>query len=107
MELTRYQPFFSSPNRLLTSLFGDAPFERFFSSGRQSLPALNVHESGTGYEVKVAAPGLKKDQFSLSEEDGLLRISCNVEQHKETNDSNELIHEEFSYLNWSRHIPAT
>ena len=100
MELTRFTPFFPSMDHSFPSFFG-----RLFGEGRQQLPTLNVHEHDQSYEVKVAAPGLKKDQFSISEEDGLLRISCTVEDKKQETDSDQqLIHEEFNYLNWFRQI---
>lgn len=100
MQLTRCTPFFPSTDHLFPSFF-----DRLFSNDHQQLPALNVHEHDQSYEVKVAAPGLKKDQFSISEEAGLLRISCTVEdKKKETDSDQQLIHEEFNYLNWSRKI---
>ena len=105
MTLTTYKPFFSSPSRLLASFLGESPFEGLLSSGGQHIPAINLREGEKAYEAEVAAPGLKKDNFSITEEDGLLRISCTVGEHKKDTDTNEaLLHEEFSYLNWSRHI---
>ena len=103
MELTQYTPRFFNPSRLFYPFFREDPFEKLPRSGQQSLPSINLHESEKAYEIEVAAPGLKKENFSISEEDSLLCISCKVEKHKKEKEK-ELLHEEFSYLSWSRHI---
>ena len=105
MELTRYTPIFSNPSRLLSSFLGMHPFGGWLNSEQRQTPAVNIHESDQAYEIEVAAPGLKKEHFSLLEENGLLQINCTVEdKQKETNTDNQLVHEEFNYLNWSRSI---
>ena len=42
------------------------------------IPAVNVIENDKDYEIEVAAPGLKKDQFNVTVENGVLIISGNT-----------------------------
>lgn len=101
MEMSTYKPYLTGPSRLLTSFWGDNPFEGLGNTACQCIPALNVHETHSHYEISIAAPGLKKENFSLTEENGLLRIQCQTESKEK---ESEALHEEFHYMNWSRSI---
>lgn len=46
-------------------------------------PAVNVIENSDNFEVEVAAPGLKKEEFDISVENGVLRISGKSEKEAE------------------------
>lgn len=52
------------------------------------VPAVNVIDNDKNYEIEVAAPGLKKDQFNITVENGLLTISGNSTSEEETKEKN-------------------
>ena len=53
------------------------------------VPAVNIHETATTFELAVIAPGLKKEDFKLSIEDNILKISSEIhDNHKENTTAN-------------------
>lgn len=68
---------------------------------KEWMPAVNVSETDKGYEIEVAAPGLKKEDFNIKVEDGVLTISSEQKSEKETKDKN-YTRKEFSYSSFSR-----
>lgn len=62
----------------------DRFFEKPFFSGEQ-LPAVNVRETKDNFELEVAAPGFKKEDFKIATENGLMTISAETssEQNEE------------------------
>lgn len=78
--------------------------ERFFDSDwlkRGSLPAVNVTETDSTYELEVAAPGRSKKDFTITAEDGVLTIASEKREEKENKDKN-YTRREFSYSSFSR-----
>lgn len=77
-----------------------------FSGNNSTLPAVNVKENENEYLIDVAAPGLKKDDFKLSYDNGKLTISS--EKKEESEDSRKLsggekvTRREFSYQSFQR-----
>lgn len=74
----------------LSDLFDN---EKFFDSDwlkKQPLPAVNVKESDSGYEIEVAAPGRSKKDFVISAENGVLTISSEHTDHSATCDLNRV-----------------
>lgn len=61
--------------------------DRFFTRpffNQELLPAVNIRDTDDNYELEVAAPGFKKDDFNISTENGLLTISAETsEEHNE------------------------
>ena len=51
--------------------------ERFNFSGNSTrfLPKVDIAETEAGFEVSLAAPGLKKEDFNIEVNDGLLTVS--------------------------------
>ncbi|MEL6924732.1 MAG: Hsp20 family protein, partial [Bacteroidota bacterium] len=41
-----------------------------------TVPAVNISETETAFSVEVAAPGMKKNDFNIEVENGLLVISA-------------------------------
>jgi len=80
-------------NDIFESVLGDT----FFSDRRiNSLPAVNISESGEEYHIELAAPGLKKEDFKVSIERDMLTISTG--QSGENNTSEKTYNRrEFSY----------
>ncbi len=75
-------------------------FNRPFLNG-QVLPAVNVKDKKNSYELEVAAPGFKKEDFKLITENGLLTISAETSSEKEEEDEN-FTRQEFSRSSFSR-----
>lgn len=46
------------------------------------LPAVNVKENDSDFEIEVAAPGYKKDDFKIEVSDGILSISAETQDEK-------------------------
>lgn len=63
--------------------------ENIFDDGwllNQSLPAVNVKDIDNHYEIELAAPGYKKDNFKAAIENGILTISAETSDEKKEDD---------------------
>jgi HSP20 family protein len=78
-------------------------FENDFFSNKfaNNLPAVNVKENDTEFNVEVAAPGLKKNDFKITTENGMINISAEHEDRKEEKDEN-YTRKEYNYNSFSR-----
>jgi HSP20 family protein len=65
------------------------------------VPAVNVSESDKSYEIEVAAPGMKKDDFKIKIEKGTLHISAEKKDEKEEKGKN-YTRREYNYNSFSR-----
>ena len=65
------------------------------------VPAVNVVENDTDFEIEVAAPGMQKDQFDVSVENGVLTISGNVTKEEEQKERN-FTRKEFTTKSFTR-----
>ena len=98
----KHRPWFPTE---LTNFFGDDDFfnDRFWQKHIQKEPAMNVKETETGYEVELAAPGLEKDDFEISIDNGHLIIFA--EKSIETEDKDDqYTRKEFSYNSFKRSL---
>jgi HSP20 family protein len=66
-----------------------------------TVPAANVIENDTAFEIKLAAPGLKKEDFNIDLEEDVLKISSSTKNESETNDG-QVHRKEFSFTSFSR-----
>ena len=66
-----------------------------------SLPAVNIKEDENIFEVEVAVPGMKKDDFKIELENDILTISSEKETQDEKEDGNYK-RKEFSYSSFRR-----
>ncbi len=78
--------------------------DKFFNPplfSREILPAVNVKDKKHGYELEMAVPGFKKEDFKLTIENGLLTIGAEAssEQKEETEN---FTRQEFSRTSFSR-----
>ncbi|MEQ9404070.1 MAG: Hsp20/alpha crystallin family protein [Cyclobacteriaceae bacterium] len=64
-------------------------------------PAVNVVDNEGQYEIEVAAPGLKKDDFNVEVENGVLTISGKTENEEEEKKKN-YTRKEFSSRSFSK-----
>jgi HSP20 family protein len=65
------------------------------------VPAVNVKEDEKNYTIEVAAPGMKKEDFKVEVDNGVLLISAKNEESKEEKE-NGYVRKEFSYRNFQR-----
>ena len=83
---------------VLDSIFNDT----FLSDRMVSrVPAVNVSETGTSYQIELAAPGLKKEDFKLKLERDVLSISVEQTQQDQQQERN-FTKREFSYTSFVR-----
>lgn len=90
------------PVRNFLSEFFDA--EKFFSdrfNSNEWIPAVNVCDNEKDYAIEIAAPGMQKEDFKISVENGVLNISAEREENTEELDKN-YTRREFIYNSFSR-----
>ena len=78
--------------------------EKFFESDwlkNRTLPAVNVKETDKSFEIEVSAPGRAKKDINISAENGMLTISSEKKEEKETKEK-DYTRQEFSYSSFSR-----
>jgi len=78
--------------------------DRLFDSDwlrKQSVPAVNVNETESGFEIELAAPGLRKKDFDITVDNGVLTISSQKEEEKEEKEK-DYTRREFGYSSFSR-----
>ncbi|TAJ04401.1 Hsp20/alpha crystallin family protein [Marinilabiliaceae bacterium JC017] len=76
-------------NNLFNDFFGRDFFinsDDYFTN-RKQMPAVNIKETEYNFVIEMATPGLKKEDFNISVENGVLTISSEKEEKNET--SNE------------------
>ncbi len=66
-----------------------------------SMPSVNIKELETQFEIDLAVPGKKKNDFEIEVEDGLLSISSTTEEAT-TNEQAMFTRREFSYASFKR-----
>lgn len=98
-----------NPQNSLPALFNDF-FSRDlfdwsesnFSNSGTTIPAVNIKETKEGFEVKMAAPGMKKNDFKIELEGNLLTISSETSNQTEENEGDRYSRREFSYQSFQR-----
>lgn len=88
-------------NSWLSNFFDN---DRFFDSSLlrvQSVPAVNIKENEKNFEISLAAPGLSRKDFNVSVDNGVLTISSEQKEEKETKEK-EFTRQEYSYSSFSR-----
>jgi len=84
---------------MVTNLF-DNDLADFF--GKKACdPAANILENPDSFELHIAAPGLKKDDFKISLDNSILTISAEMEDQK-NEESKTYTRKEFYYGSFSR-----
>ncbi len=68
-----------------------------------TVPAVNVRETAAGFHIEVAAPGMKKEDFSLNLDRNLLTISAEERSEQSEKDTEgKYTRREFSYRSFKR-----
>ena len=79
----------------------DWGLSNFSDSG--TLPAVNIKETKNDFEVEMAAPGMKKEDFKIEVDGNMLTISSErSEEHEENNGNEKFSRREFSYQSFQR-----
>ena len=92
----------------MPSVFDDffKPWNEWFDNGglrgrAMNVPAVNITEHKDEYQVSLAAPGLKKEDFKIDVNGNMLTISSEKEDSKEEKDE-RFTRKEYSYSSFSR-----
>jgi len=84
--------------------------DRNFTALGSNLPSVNLKETDTQLQVEMAAPGMKKEDFKVEVDNGMLMISSEKEEKKEeTRKKDNYVRKEFSYQSFFRsfYLPDT
>lgn len=73
-----------------------------FSNADSTLPAVNIRETEDAYEVEMAAPGMKKEDFKIELDRNILTISSEKTEEQEENGKEKYSRREFSYQAFQR-----
>jgi HSP20 family protein len=90
------------------TLFGEffKPWNEWFDQDKffghtMNVPAVNISEEKNLYQVSLAVPGMKKDDFRIDIDGNMLTISCEKEETKEEKDK-KFTRKEYSFSSFSR-----
>ena len=72
------------------------------STTNTTIPAVNVSEDNDNFYVEVAAPGMKKEDFSVEIDGNTLTIRSEKENKKEQKEGERYSRKEFSYQSFQR-----
>lgn len=88
------------------SLFDDTFLNDFFwprrAAGSEMMPAIDVHETDTGYLIKADLPGVSKEDIKVSLDNGVLTISAETRHEEKEEQAGKLIRQERRYGKYSR-----
>lgn len=93
-------------DRLFPSVFNDffKPWNEWFDSDMMktiTVPSVNVSETDKEYKLTMAAPGMKKEDFNIDIDGGIITISAETKTEKEEKDE-QFNRKEYSYKTFSR-----
>ncbi len=95
MTIIRWQ------NRPAISSMLDRMFEREFNTGFERncgcMPATNILEDDEGFEIQLALPGMKKDDFKMEVEDNVLSVVYEKKEADDKGEEVEYLKREFSF----------
>ena len=89
----------------LPSFFNDFFDNDWLVKANATAPAINVIESDTDYKVEIAAPGMKKEDFTIHVgEDNELTIAMEKKDEKKDEDkkNKRYLRQEFSYTQFEQ-----
>ncbi len=95
-------------NDFFSEDFFKFPLTQWRSEGT-TLPAVNIRETPDAFEIDVAAPGMKRDDFKIELDNNVLSISSErQEQHEQGDNGDGYMRQEFSYQAFERNfnLPA-
>lgn len=72
------------------------------SNTNTTIPAVNIRETAEHFEVEVAAPGMKKEDFSVELDGNTLTIRSERQEEREQKEGERYNRREFSYQSFQR-----
>ena len=110
MKPTRYYPFASSKTfgNFANDIFNSSLSNFFGSDFTINSPSVNVIEDDHVYRIEVAAPGLEKEGFEVSVDNGFLNISAEHKKDEEVKEG-KYMRREFNFTSFKRkfELPET
>jgi HSP20 family protein len=102
---------FNNRNRLLpwtndslkSFLSSDDFFNNDFLDEDSLMPAMNVKEHDTDFEIEFAAPGFSKKDFEVTIEDNILNV-CGEKKEEKEEKNEDYTRKEFSYNSFKRSL---
>ncbi|TPE46260.1 Hsp20/alpha crystallin family protein [Pontibacter mangrovi] len=95
-----FSDLFSDVDRMLDNDFLLMPMHmrRQFEG---TMPSVNIRDKEKEFLIEVAAPGMKKEDFNIDLEEGMLTVSCQKEEDK-TEEEQNYRRREYNYNAFSR-----
>lgn len=95
-------------NSVFTSLIDDLFINQDWDQISATVPSANIIEADDHFNIKLAAPGKKKSDFTIELDEGVLTISSETET-KSTEKQGSFTRKEFGYSSFKRsfNIPET
>ncbi|MDQ3277745.1 MAG: Hsp20/alpha crystallin family protein [Bacteroidota bacterium] len=95
----------------MTNLFDDSFTRDLLNWGlannsitNTTIPAVNIKETGDAFEVEMAAPGMRKEDFKVELDGNQLTISSEFESRNEMKEGERFTRREFSYQSFQRNF---
>lgn len=102
MTLIKQRGSFPSMRSLLEDFWNnDTLLEDRFWNTRVNLPAVNIIEKDDKFLIEMAAPGLRKEDFKINIENGILQIDSESQSEVDEEKDN-YTRKEFNYSSFSR-----
>lgn len=78
-------------------------------SDSSTLPSVNIVETADNFQVEMAIPGMKKEDFVVELDNEILKITGQVSHEEKVNTDDKFIRREFNYRSFERtfHLPKT
>ncbi|HRN57418.1 MAG TPA: Hsp20/alpha crystallin family protein [Agriterribacter sp.] len=98
-----------SGSSALPSVFDDffKPWNEWFTRGdgflgrSLTMPSVNITEDTNGYNVSLAAPGLKREDFTIDISGNMITVSSERKENKEEKEK-KFTRREYNYTSFSR-----
>lgn len=104
--IKRNNPF---PSMTMTSLFDDLFSRDLLNWGlnnhsvtNTTIPAVNIKETKESFDVELAAPGMRKEDFKVELDGNQLTISSERRVEEESSGEHRYTKQEFSYQSFQR-----
>ncbi len=97
--IRRFNNQYPDISNVFDDFFGGSSFPA--AQGTRSIPSINVKETEDEYNIEVAAPGLKKENFKVEVHNNVLTLSYEDEESKEQEEKG-YTRREFSYSSFRR-----
>ncbi|RSK40417.1 Hsp20/alpha crystallin family protein [Mangrovimonas spongiae] len=88
---------------LKSFLSSDDFFNNDFFEEDSLMPAMNVKEHDSDFEIEFAAPGFTKKDFEVTIDEGVLNV-CGEKQHEKEEQDEAYTRKEFSYNSFKRSL---